>query len=74
MGEWDILSILKKKRKFQTATQLAKSTKLSLASIHKSLKSMRKHNRVQYKSVRKPCGKAKFLRDVIIYKLRGKKT
>lgn len=72
MGEYDILNILQAKKTYQTATDLAKATKLSLASIHKSLKSMRKHrdNKVEYKCIRKPCGKVHYKRPVTLYRLK----
>jgi len=72
MGEYDILNILQAKHTYQTATELARATKLSLASIHKSLKSMRKHRDscVEFKCVKKACGNVHYKRAVTLYRLK----
>lgn len=71
IGEIEIFNLLKHETEFKTAKEIAQKTKLSLVSVHKSLKQMRRfYPKIEAKKIRKRCGKYNYRKPVFVYKLK----
>ena len=70
MAQKDVLQLLKKKRRFMTAIDIAKTLRCTQASLNKQLNQLVKYKQVKTKTRKIVCGKQTYKRKVKHFKYR----